>query len=138
MSQEFPQDFCKIILQFLGKVPLQMIFFLEFFKKLFYFSHLWTLFKGFSRTVSTFLVNFIKFLRRFFAVSLEAVQSFFRIKSKLSWNFSKPPTVKSSWNLRKFFQYNFYKIISKYTKNFHKIPGKLFPNFLRKHWKMQD
>ncbi len=139
MSQEFSQDSCKIILQFFGKVPINAKFY-RLSRKLVYFSHFWTLFKCLSKTVLKFSKFFFKISLNFCAISPQfpyrLFKTIFTINSNLSCNFSKAHTQKYEI-LEKFFN-NFYKIISKCLEKFLKISGIQFPNFLRKHQKMQD
>ncbi len=125
MSQKFSQNFCKIIIQFLGKAPINAKFF-RYFLKLVYRS----LFKCLSKTFQNFLnflkssLNFALFCRGF-PTSLS--HFFFRINSNLFCNFSKAllqKSLKSSWNLRKIFQWliqNYFKLSQKFFQNFCKI-----------------
>ncbi len=94
--QNFSQNFRKIIIQFLGKVPMSAAFF-KVFLKLVHRSHFRTTFNYVSKTVTQFSQIFSKFhyfsaqfLRCFFT----GVSKLFRINSTLPCNFSKAPTKK--------------------------------------------
>ncbi len=58
ISQEFSQGFWKIILQFLGNIPVNAKFF-KIFLKFVYYSHFWTLFVSFKNYFRIFPIFFL-------------------------------------------------------------------------------